>query len=56
MTENELRTAMECVKIHRGAVAMMKGEYFHMAVVNSKKEIIGTVKCDKDGESRFFGA
>ena len=54
MTEEDLRCAMECVRVHRGSVAMMKGERFHMAVIGTKGEIIGSVKCDKDGCSKFY--
>ena len=54
MNEEELKIAIGCIKVHKGGVAMMNGEVFHMAVVNDKKDIIGTVKCDGDGVSRFY--
>lgn len=54
MTDTDLRYAMECVRVHRGAVAMMKGERFHMAVIGKSGDIIGTVKCDKKGSSNFY--
>ena len=54
MSDEELKIALECVRIHRGAVAMMGGESFHMAVINARGDIIGTVRCDSKKKSKFY--
>ncbi len=54
ISEEDLKTAIDCIRIHRGGVAMMKSQRFHMAVVNENEKIIGTVKRNGDGVSMFY--